>query len=1137
MVFIITCVIVLILRRLTNYIHLTNIKMIPTISKKFLPLALASLFIGGSTAIAKEDTKKPYWQDVQVVEVNKEYPRTSFMTFDSQKDALNQKFENSKFYKSLNGVWKFFFVDSYKDLPEDITSANVNTSTWADIKVPGNWEVQGHGVAIYTNHGYEFKPRNPQPPHLPEANPVGVYRRNISIPQDWDGRDVFLHIGGAKSGLYVYINGEEVGYSEDSKNPAEFLINDYLKPGENVLTLKIFRWSTGSYLECQDFWRISGIERDVYLFSQPKTAIRDFYVKSSLDDTFTNGDFKLNVKLRNNETTPQRVDLSYSIIDDKGKQVATDYQTTLINPNSEATSSFTKVIPNPKTWTSEAPNLYKLVMTLKKDGEVIEVVPFNLGFRRIEIKETNELAPNGKPLKLFFVNGQPIKLKGVNVHEHNPKTGHYVTEDIMIEDFKIMRQHNINSVRLSHYPQSRRFYELCDEYGLYVYDEANIESHGMYYDLRKGGSLGNNPEWLKAHLDRTINMFERNKNYPSLTIWSLGNEAGNGYNFYQTYLWVKNADKEWMGRPVNYERAQWEWNSDMYVPQYPGTKWFTSIGERGSDRPVVPSEYSHAMGNSNGNIAAQWNEIYKYKNLQGGYIWDWVDQGILEIDKDGVPYWTYGGDYGVDTPSDGNFLCNGLVNPDRDPHPAMVEVKYAHQNIGFKVVDASKGLVEVTNRFYFTNLDKYKITAKLMKDGKVVRQKDISLKLDPQESKEVTTFGIKNVKDNTPSEYFVNLTVETKQPEVLVPANFEIASEQFQIPTNVTDRKFNTTGPTLSLKEQGNTIEVSSTKLNFIFDKKAGVVTSYKVNGQEYFKDGFGIQPNFWRAPTDNDYGNGAPKRLQIWKESSKNFNVIEANAKQEGKNIVVTANYLLPAGNFYVVNYTIFPSGAISTDIEFTSTEREADEIEVSEATKTATFTPGNEAARKASSKLEVPRIGVRFRLPATMNSVSYLGRGPLENYIDRQAASHVGLYNTTAEDMYYNYVRPQENGHRTDVRWVSLGKGKGLTIFANDVVGFNALRNSVEDFDSEETVNRPYQWGNLSPEEVANKDEAKAKNSLRRMTHVNDIKFRDFVEVSIDMLQQGVAGYDSWGSRPEPQHTIYANKDYKWGFTIIPN
>lgn len=637
-----------------------------------------------------EDTKLPYWKDIQTVAVNKEYPRTAFMTYDNRNQALTGEYENSPYYKLLNGTWNFYYADAYKDLPANIEQPDANIA-WKEIKVPGNWEVQGYGVAIYTNHGYEFKPRNPQPPQLPETNPVGVYQRDIEIPADWDGRDIFLRLEGAKSGVYVYVNGQEVGYSEDSKNPAEFLINNYLKPGKNSLVIKIFRWSTGSYLECQDFWRMSGIERDVFLFSQPKTHIKDFNVVSTLDDTYKNGIFKLNVDVTNHTAANKEVTVAYELLDAAKKVVAEGNTPCPVTADGQKSISFEAALSNVKTWTSEHPNLYRLLISLKDGEKTSEIIPYTVGFRRFEIKPTDQIAENGKPYVCLFVNGQPIKLKGVNIHEHNPETGHYVPEELMRKDFTLMKQNNINSVRLCHYPQDRKFYELCDEYGIYVYDEANIESHGMYYNLSRGGTLGNHPEWLKPHMDRTINMYERNKNHPSVAIWSLGNEAGNGYNFYQTYLWLKEREVKGMNRPVNYERALWEWNTDMYVPQYPSAAWLEEIGKKGSDRPIAPSEYSHAMGNSNGNLAAQWRAIYKYPNLQGGYIWDWVDQGILETDENGRTYWAYGGDYGTNAPSDGNFLCNGIVAPDRTPHPAMTEVKYAHQNVGFEAIDPAAG--------------------------------------------------------------------------------------------------------------------------------------------------------------------------------------------------------------------------------------------------------------------------------------------------------------------------------------------------------------------------------------------------------------------------------------------------------------
>ena len=1101
--------------------------------------SLSGLVLGAATCLFCTQTTYassdlPYWKDIQTVSVNREAPRSAFMTYADREQAATMKYEQSPYYQLLNGTWKFYYVDSYKQLPEDITSTT-SLDGWKDIQVPGNWEVQGFGTAIYTNHGYEFQPRNPQPPALPEQNPVGVYRREITVPADWNGRDIYLHIAGAKSGCYVYVNGKEVGYNEDSKNPAEYLINDFLQPGKNVLTLKIFRWSTGSYLECQDFWRMSGIERDVFLYSQPKASVNDFRITSTLDDTYKNGIFRLAIDLKNHQTNTANLAVSYTLVDKDGKTVSESEQNVSVPSDKLSTVNFQQQLPDVQTWTSEAPNLYKLFMTVKENGKVTEVIPYHVGFRRIEIKEIDQKAGNGKNYVVLLVNGQPIKLRGVNIHEHNPETGHYVPEELMRKDFELMKRHNINTVRLCHYPQDRRFYELCDEYGIYVYDEANIESHGMYYDLRKGGTLGNNPEWLKPHMYRTINMFERNKNYPSVTFWSLGNEAGNGYNFYQTYLWVKEADKDIMSRPVNYERAQWEWNSDMYVPQYPSAGWLEQIGQRGSDRPVAPSEYAHAMGNSTGSLWDQWKAIYKYPNLQGGYIWDWVDQGILTHDENGRPFWAYGGDFGTNMPSDGNFCCNGIVSPDRTLHPAMNEVKYAHQYVGFEPVDLSKGVFKVQNRYYFTNLKKYLITYQVKANDKVIRNGKVSLDIAPQASQELTV-DVSGLEPKTGTEYFVNFSVTTVEPEPLVPVGYELAHEQFRLPIEPVARTFATDGPALKCSTDGNLLKVSSSRLNFVFDKESGIVTSYKVKGTEYFDKGFGIQPNFWRAPNDNDYGSQEPKRLQIWKQSSKDFRVVEATLDMDGKDAVLKATYLLAAGNLYIATYRIHPSGVVKADYTFTSTEMEANKTELSEATLMATFTPGNDALRKESSKLVVPRIGIRFRLPVYMNQVTYFGRGPEENYIDRNNGTLVGLYKNTADNMYFPYVRPQENGHHTDTRWLSLGKkGKGLTIYADNTIGFNALRNSVEDFDGEEATHRDYQWNNRDAEELKH-DVATAKNIKPRQTHINDITPRDFVEVCVDMKQMGVGGYDSWGAIPDPQYLLPANKEYQWGFTIVP-
>lgn len=1067
----------------------------------------------------------PFWQDVNVTSVNAVKPRTDFMTYESRDNALTLRYENSRRYQSLNGTWKFLYVDAYKQLPNGVTNADYNTSNWKNITVPGNWEVQGFGTAIYTNHGYDFAPSNPQPPQLPEKNPVGVYSRTFTVPQAWAGKEVYLALDGAKSGVYVYVNGHEVGYNEDSKSKVEYRINPYLRQGNNTLTLKIFRYSTGSYLECQDFWRMSGIERDVYLWAQDKVSLCDFNVKSTLDDSYRNGIFGLRTHLQNLTGKSQKAQVDYTLLDKNGHEVATGRQQVLIK-DTAATVDFDATLPNVQTWTSEKPNLYTLLITVSS-GKTSETVPYHVGFRRIELKDVTNLSPNGRHDVCLFVNGQPIKFKGVNIHEHNPLTGHYVTEELMRRDFELMKQHNINAVRLCHYPQGHRFYELCNEYGLYVYDEANIESHGMYYNLRKGGTLGNNPAWLKKHLARTENMYEQDKNHPCVTFWSLGNEAGNGYNFYQTYLWLKAKDKEWMNRPVNYERAQWEWNTDMFVPQYPGADWLESIGKQGSDRPVMPSEYAHAMGNSTGNLWGQWEAIYKYPNLQGGFIWDWVDQGLLVDGKSNglvanhpllpnaqkpTPYYAYGGDFGTNAPSDGNFLCNGLVNPDRTPHPAMSEVKYVHQDMKFEAKDLKKGNFRVFNRFYFTNLkdyDFYYEVKRLSDEPAVLAHGKLNIEAAPQQW---ASFHI-DYPDRLATEetVVINFFVKTREATLGLPKGYEIAREQLVYDTEKYADLADVMPTIVKTVVKDGKITVSDERFSFVFNKQKGIVESYRVDGQEYAHDGFGLQPNFWRAPTDNDYGNGQPSRGHVWKEASRQFKVSSAQVIKSPTGTMLHVVYDLPAGNRYLVDYVFMGDGVIKVNV---------------------TFTPTKEGLA------EVPRVGMRMRLPATFDNVSYLGRGPQENYIDRNHGTFRDVYKAKVDQLYFPYVRPQENGHHTDTRWIELtdASGRGLNFYTDNLMEFNVLRNSIEDFDSEEATAHPYQWNNFSAEAIANHDEAKAKNNMRRQHHIDDIRPRNFVELCLDWRMQGVGGYDSWGSRPEKWFQIAPNQEYRWSFTITP-
>jgi beta-galactosidase len=1101
----------------------------------------------------------PYHRDIHVISVGKLPPHSSFMTFPDRETALASEWSGSRYYRLLNGVWKFQYFDDFRDIPADI--ATTDAAEWDDIKVPGNWEFQGHGTAIYVNHPYEFKPRDPLPPTLPEVIPAGVYRRDFTIPADWDGRDIYLHIAAAKSGVYVYVNGTEVGYNEESKDPAEFLLNPYLKDGNNTLTLKIARWSTGSYLECQDFWRVSGIERDVFLWSQAPVALSDFRVCSTLDDTYTDGLFRLEMDLHNSDSQPKEVTAGYQLLDDKGEVVLSGTQTETTAAGEKGGFVFESKISDVRKWTAETPNLYHLVMSVTPTGGETEYIPFNVGFRRIEIKES-EQERDGKKLRLFYVNGQPIKLKGTNIHESS-LDGHYVTPEVMRRNFELMKQNNINSVRLSHYPQDRRFYEMCDEYGLYVYDEANIESHGMYYniwpdDMRKGslghtdgtkkGTLGHNPDWLPHHLDRVRNMFERNKNYPSVTIWSMGNEAGNGFNFYNAYVELKKLDWGLMDRPVCYERSGWEWNTDMYVPQYPSAAWLRDIGTKGADRPVVPSEYSHAMGNSNGDLWGQWQAIYEHPHLQGGYIWDWIDQSTTAYDDKGELYWTYGGDFGNEfTPSDGNFLCNGIVGPDQVPHPAMSEVKYTHQNIGFEAEDLAQGQVCITNRFYFTDLSDYKITYKVRRNEKIVRTGVLPLSLAPQQS-EVVTIPVDKLKAAAGEEYFLDFEARTTVATPLVPAGHVIAYDQFELPLKGEKQVFKPVkAPALEVSENDGVVTIESAAVEFSFDVTKGVATSYKVGGTEYFDKEFGIRPNFWRSPTDNDYGNGAPLRLQVWKTISNNPRVESYTTSRQGDNVTLSLEYGWIETDeglgyvSYLVDYTLYPSGELNVALHYVPATMNYDVEKLNAKThdgEVATFTPKTAEELAAMQKvLEIPRIGVRFRTPVAFDNIVYFGRGPEENYADRYHGTTVGLYSAKAWELYTPYVRPQENGHHTQTRWMATtdDRGAGLLVVADGQMEFNALRNSVEDFDCQES-DKPYQWNNFSQAEIDNRNYERAANRLRKQTHINDIEPRDFVEVCLDGVHQGVAGYNSWGDRPQPYATIYSDREYTWGFTLVP-
>ncbi len=1042
------------------------------------------------------------WMDPEVVAVGKEHPRSSFMSYTNRDIARDNNYSLSDWYLPLNGEWDFAYFDDYREAPvSSFFFSGYSTDGWGTINVPGNWERQGYGTPIYTNHVYEFAPHNPTPPSLPEEIPVGLYRTEFSIPLLLRDRDVFLCFDGIKGGVTIYINGKKVGYSEDSKTRAEFQINDYIREGVNTLAVEVMRWSTGSYLECQDFWRISGIERDVYIWSQPRTRIDDFRVEATLDSTYSTGILDLEIALKNTFINPSGyMQVWYELEDENKNIVDYSYVEMEMAGNSVDTVRFSAEYPNIKKWSAESPNLYSLVLKVKQGGRFVEYTSAKIGFRTSEVVGDD-----------YLINGERVLLRGVNYHEHDEETGHYLSQETIIKDMELMKMANINAIRTSHYPQGRRFYELADKYGFYVVNEANIESHGMYYDLRKGGTLANNPLWLEAHMERTENMYEQSKNHPSVVIWSLGNEAGNGYNFYQTYNYLKSVDSL---RPVQYERAGLEWNTDIYCPMYPSAEWFRDVAKREMDRPTIVCEYSHAMGNSSGGLRDMWEAIYSSDNIQGGFIWDWVDQGFIEYNADSTDIaWYYGGDYvgryNEPMPSDGNFLCNGLVSPDRRPHPALLsEVKKVHQNFHFRLLDLKRGEFEVTNYFNFRASDEFKIIWRVVQGGKTQSSGTIKTLIPAGQSK-VIKLG--DITSKYKDECYVEFSVTLLNNEGLLKKGYEIASEQFVVPAKGDNREEYSSSTSLSVEQSDESIDISSSYFFLSIDSETGFLNSYNVNGEQMVDEEFGLRPLFWRAPIDNDYGAALPITMEAWREASLSLIASSVEYRKDGGEVVVTAKYSLPESTSMEVEYRVYGSGVVAVKCDFV----------------------GNPA-----SEGYIPRLGMRMRLPRKFYELEYLGRGPYENYIDRNYGSDIGLYTSNVAQEGFDYIRPQETGHHTDTRYLSLtGSAKsGLAFIADGSFGFSALNYTVEDLDDEGPAakKRPYQWHNFRDDEEQNEEEAYGRR--RRQSHSWDVPNRPFVELSIDHRHSGVGGDDSWGALPEDKYRVKASDSESWGFTIVP-
>jgi len=1044
--------------------------------KKLIVLLLGLLSV--TILHAQDRPPHPELENPAIQGINKEYPRATFVSYESREAALLSDKAKSSRMISLNGTWKFKFVTGVSNRIDDFAKPDLDLAKWDEIQVPSNMEIQGYGIPIYTNVGYEFYPAwNFKPPYINdlEKNNIGYYRRDFNVPQGWGNGQIFVHFGSVKSVGFVWVNGRKVGMSKDSKTPQEFDITRYVKPGKNSIAVEVFRWSDASYLECQDFWRLSGIPRDVYLYVQPKVRLRDFFAGTTLDETYTNGVFNLDVELKNHTGEKAANSVSFEIIDHAGKTVASGTKIVEM-ADSVGVLNFKATIPGVKTWSAETPNLYTLLLTMRdSSGNTTEATSVKVGFRTSEVK-------NGQ----YKVNGKPVLLKGVNLHEFNQTTGQVVNVADVTLDMERMKQLNVNAIRLSHYPQPDFFYELADKYGFYLVDEANIESHGMGYDRAKGKSLGNNPGWTEAHVFRTRNMFERDKNHPSVVIWSLGNEAGNGYNFYQTYLFIRSRDKM---RPIQYEQAGHEWNTDIVCPMYARPQHIEHYAKNNTDRPLILCEYEHAMGNSIGNIKDYWEIIEKYPNLQGGFIWDWVDQGLAGKNEKGE-FWAFGGDYGPEgTPSDGNFLINGVVYPDRSIKPHSLEVKHVYQNIGFKSENLAEGQITIANKFFFTNLSKFDFSYKILANGKMIRAVKLPvLDVEPEQSKTVT-IDLKGITPKPGVEYFVTLSAKTTVAKNLLPVGWEIASEQFKLPIEAPKAQFDIAKAGNVSYKEGASIDITGNGFSLAIDRKTGIITSYKSKGKELLLNGYGPRPAFWRAPTDNDYGWRVPRVCRLWKITSEQMPVA-ASVKpiRLGNAVQVEVVYDFDSlQSTWTTQYTIFGNGAVKVDNMLTTTDEKMPVI---------------------------PRVGMKMQLPAELTQVEYLGRGPEENYSDRNSSAFVGHYKTTVADLYVPYIRPQENGHRTDVRWLALirNDGSGLLVVAGSLIEFNALKNPVEDFDA-------------------------GPNKDKNLLHANDIKPRDIVELHIDCRMTGVGGDDSWGAMPHEPYLVRAGaKGHKYSFTLVP-
>lgn len=1012
------------------------------------------------------------WKDnPELFCVNREDARAILVPYSDPKSALEdlnnppEKREvrvNSKYLKLLNGKWKFHLSKNPSEKPSNFYKTSYDVSTWDEINVPGEWQMQGYDYPIYTNITYPWTGyEKPEPPHAPTIyNPVGSYKTVFSIPKDWRNREIFISFQGVESAFYIWINGKFVGYAEDSFTPSEFDITKYIKVGENSLAVEVYRWCTGSWLEDQDMIRLSGIVRDVFIYSTPKIHIRDFEILAELTDLYENGSLKVNVKIRKySDEIKDGCAIECTLYDSAGKMVFEPLNVKKrFSTKDEIKVELEQSILKPQKWSAEHPNLYDLILTLKDSGgKILESEGCKIGFRKFEIKDD-----------LMMINGKEIKFKGVNRHEFDPREGKHVPAEMMIKDITLMKRLNINAVRTSHYPNDPLWLELCDQYGLYVIDETNLETHGV-----RDKVPGNDPQWTNACLDRVQSMVERDKNHPSIVIWSLGNEAGHGTNFGIMSDWVHMRDHT---RVVHYEgdSSVADMTSEMYSP----VERVEAYAKSDNSKPYILCEYAHAMGNSNGNLYKYWDLFRKYSKLQGGFIWDFVDQAIYEpIPSGNGEYLAYGGDWG-DNPNDGDFCANGIVFADRTLKPQAEEVRYVYRNIVVKPINLLDGEVEVRNEHLFTNVNDFNCEWQIKENNEIIHSGHLDLDIKPLESKTVKiSYG--KLQIHAGCEYFIEICFSTKADANWALKGYEISHEQFKIPFDVPVLHVQKpASPEMEFLDSQKHFELKSKDFEMIFDKQTGLINSLKWKEKKLMAEG--PHPNFWRAITDNDHGNGMEERLSTWRDASNKRKLNDFSFEKIGDRIKIITEFILPTSNSSIckVAYDINARCEIAMSFE---------------------LIPGYDLP-------EIPVIGMEMIMPKAFDNLTWYGRGPHENYWDRNKSARIDLYKSTVKDQFVNYIKPSEMGNKTDVRWLEITNddGVGLLFTGDPVFEFSALNHSIDD--------------------------------LEKSKHPYELPHRETIFLHINHVQMGVGGDTSWGAKTHPDFTLYANRTYIYAFKFKP-